>query len=131
MPPQSPEMSHLPRRDYSGNNPSSSPNLSYSGSPHLHRDSPHVRSIRFVYKRDCRGFQVTCQFKKGQARFTIVPSKPVLRIRIRWIRKILASWIRIRKNMRIRIQGAKYYQKLQKKVLLSKPKSELLKKERL
>lgn len=39
-------MSHLPRRDYSGNNPSSSPNLSYSGSPQLHRDSPHVRSIR-------------------------------------------------------------------------------------
>ena len=35
---------------------------------------------------------------------------PVLRIRIRWIRKILASWIRIRKknaDPRIRIQGAK------------------------
>ena len=54
----------------------------------------------------------------------------VLRIRIRWIRKILASWIRIRKNMRI--QGAKYQPKTKKKTFsLSKPKSELLKKERL
>ena len=35
-------------------------------------------------------------------------SPPVLRIRIHWIRKILASWIRIR----IRIQRAKYHQKL-------------------
>ena len=32
--------------------------------------------------------------------FTVLNEfKPVLRIRIRWIRKILASWIRIRKNM--------------------------------
>jgi len=51
----------------------------------------------------------------------------VLRIRIRWIRKILASWIRIRKNMRI--QGAKYQPKTAKKTfLLLKLKSELLKK---
>ena len=31
----------------------------------------------------------------------------VLRILIRWIRKILASWIRIRKNMRINGSGSK------------------------
>ena len=57
----------------------------------------------------------------------------VLRIRIRWIRKILASWIRIRKNMRIHgSKGQNINQKLQqKKMLLIKPKSELLKKERL
>ena len=57
----------------------------------------------------------------------------VLRIRIRWIRKILASWIRIRKNMRIQGSGSKgqnINQKLQKKNLLSKPKSELLKKKK-
>ena len=48
----------------------------------------------------------------------------VLRIQIRWIRKILASWIRIR------IQGAKYQPKTAKKTFYSKPKSELLKKER-
>ena len=48
----------------------------------------------------------------------------VLRIRSRWIRKILASWIRI--------QGAKFQPKTTKKAfLLSKLKSELLKKERL
>jgi len=37
-----------------------------------------------------------------------VPSQiiSVHRIRIRWIRNILASWIRIRKNMRI--QGVEY-----------------------
>ena len=56
-------------------------------------------------------------------------------LRIRWIRKILASWIRIRKNMRIHGSGSKgvINQKLpQKKTfLLPKPKSELLKKERL
>ena len=44
----------------------------------------------------------------------------VLRIRIRicWIRKILASWIRIRKNMRIHGSGSKGHninQKLQQK----------------
>ena len=38
---------------------------------------------------------------------------PVLRIRIRMIRKVLASWIRIRKN--IRIHEAKYQPKLQQK----------------
>ena len=51
---------------------------------------------------------------------------PVLRIR-----KILASWIWIRKNMRIHGSGSKgqiINQILQKKYLLSKPKSELLKK---
>ena len=52
----------------------------------------------------------------------------VLRIRIRWIRKILGSWIRIRKNMQI--QGQNINQKLNKNILLSKPKSELMKKER-
>ena len=65
--------------------------------------------------------------------FTVLNDfKPVLRIWIRWIRKILASWIRIR------IQGAKYQPKNQPKTakknqtfLLSKPKSELLKKARL
>ena len=52
--------------------------------------------------------------------------KPVLRIWIRWIRKILASWIRIR------IQGLKYQQKLQKKTfLLLTLKSEQMNKERL
>ena len=38
--------------------------------------------------------------------FTIHVLQPVLRIRIRWIRKILASWIRIRKNMRIHGSGS-------------------------
>ena len=60
---------------------------------------------------------------------TNLPWKPVLRIRIR---KILASWIRICKNIRIHGSGFKGYninQKLQKKTyLLLKPKSELLKK---
>ena len=36
----------------------------------------------------------------------------MLRIRISWIRNILASWIRIRKNMRI--QGIKYQPKEKK-----------------
>ena len=50
---------------------------------------------------------------------------PVLRIRIR---KILASCIRIRKNMRI--QGVKYQPKTAKKnILHQNPKSELLKKD--
>jgi len=40
------------------------------------------------------------------------------RKRIRWIRKILASWIRIRKNMRIHGQGAKYRSKTAKKFTL-------------
>ena len=47
----------------------------------------------------------------------------VLRIRIRWIRKILGSWIRIRKNMRI--HGSKEQninQKLQKKNVTHKTK---------
>ena len=38
-----------------------------------------------------------------------------IRIRIRWIRKVLASWIRIRKNMRI--QGVKYQPKTAKNLL--------------
>ena len=46
-----------------------------------------------------------------------VDSLPVLRIRIRWIRKILASWIRICKNMRN--QGAKYQPKTAKKKIYS------------
>ena len=51
-------------------------------------------------------------------------SESVLRIRIRWIRKILACWIRI--------QGVKYHQKTALTFfLLLNPKSELLKKERL
>ena len=38
-------------------------------------------------------------------------------MRIRWIRKILASWIRIRKNMRIPgSKGQNINQKLQKKI---------------
>ena len=50
--------------------------------------------------------------------------KPVFRIRIR---KIFASWIQFRKSMRI--CGAKYQPKTANKtVLLSKPKSKLLKK---
>ena len=45
----------------------------------------------------------------------------VLRIRIRWIRKILASWIRIRKKYaysQIRIQGLKFQSKAAKKTFL-------------
>ena len=34
-------------------------------------------------------------------KFTTFLKNSLLRIRIRWIRNILASWIRIRKNMRI------------------------------
>ena len=47
-----------------------------------------------------------------------IVKKAVLKIRIRWIRKILASCIRIRKNMRIygsRSKGQNINQKLQKK----------------
>ena len=47
-------------------------------------------------------------------------------IRIRWILKILASWIWIRKNMGI--QGVKYQLKTAKKNLLRKPKSDFWKK---
>ena len=47
--------------------------------------------------------------------------KPVLRIRIRWIRRILASWIRISKNMPIHGSGSTKNAK--------KNKSERLKKE--
>jgi len=57
--------------------------------------------------------------------------RAVLRIRIRWIRKILASWIRIHKNMRIRGSGSKgkNQPKTEKETfLLLKPKSELQKK---
>ena len=36
-------------------------------------------------------------------KFTTFLKNSLLRIRIRWIRNILASWIRIRKNMRILI----------------------------
>ena len=57
---------------------------------------------------------------------TWMMSIAVLRIRVHWIRKILASWIRTRKNMRI--QGAKYQPEMQKNYLLSKPKFKLLKK---
>jgi len=56
----------------------------------------------------------------------------MLRIRIRWIHKILAFWIQIRKNMRIHGSGSKWQninQTMPKKTfLLLKPKSELLKK---
>ena len=64
--------------------------------------------------------------------FSVVrfPPPPVLRIRICWIRKILASWIRICKIMRI--QGEKYLPKTAKRnFFASKPKSKLSKKERL
>jgi len=72
------------------------------------------------------------RFENGlQTMFNTTSHLSVLRIRIRWIRKILASWIRIRKNMRI--QGVKYQPKTAKKecFLLLKPKSKFLKKERL
>ena len=36
--------------------------------------------------------------------------KAVFRIRIHWIHNILISWIQIRKNILILIQGAKYQQ---------------------
>ena len=53
----------------------------------------------------------------------VLLEKIVLRIWIRWILIILASWIRIQ------IQGAKYRPKTTKKNLLfSNPESELLKK---
>ena len=42
----------------------------------------------------------------------------VLRIRIRWIRKILASWIRLRKNVRIHGFGSKGQNINQKKFTL-------------
>ena len=42
-----------------------------------------------------------------------------------WIHKILASWIRIRKNLRVQIQGVKYQPKTAKKTFLPlKPISE-------
>ena len=41
-------------------------------------------------------------------------SDSVLRIRIGWISKILAAWIRIRIRKNMQIQGAKYQQKLQR-----------------
>ena len=56
--------------------------------------------------------------------------KAVVRIRIHWIRKILASLIRIQKyaDPWIRIRGVKYQPQTAKKTfLLLKPKSELLK----
>ena len=46
-----------------------------------------------------------------------ITPKSVLRIRICWFRKILASWIRIRKNMQIHgsgFNGENINQKLQK-----------------
>ena len=59
-----------------------------------------------------------------------------IRIRIRWIRKILASWIRIRKNMQIHDPDPRgkiltKNCKKKKNFLLLNPNSELLKKERL
>ena len=45
--------------------------------------------------------------------FSTCGGNAVLRIRIHWIRKILASWIRISKNMRI--QGVRYQPKTAKK----------------
>ena len=41
------------------------------------------------------------------ALFVIEDLQLVLRMRIHWIRKILASCIRIRKNMRIQVSGSK------------------------
>ena len=72
--------------------------------------------------------KITIHFNgKGASKaFKKLSKKPVLRIRIRWIRKILASWIRIRKNMRI--HGVKNQPKTAKKTfLLLKTNSELLK----
>ena len=45
--------------------------------------------------------------KKFDFRTALVMIVPVLRIRIRWIRKILASWLRIHKNMRVHGSGSK------------------------
>ena len=56
----------------------------------------------------------------------------LLRIWIRWIRIILASRIKIRIRKNMRIHGAKYEPKTEEKqISLSKPKSELLEKEKL
>ena len=66
----------------------------------------------------------------GTGRISILIIPAVLRIPIR---KILASWIRIRQNMQIHGSGSKdkiSTKNYKKNVLLSKPKSELLKKER-
>ena len=60
--------------------------------------------------------------------------KAVVRIRIRWIRKILASWIRIRKIWRPTDSDPRgkisINQKLSRSLLFSKPKSKLLEKKR-
>ena len=42
-----------------------------------------------------------------------------IRIQICWIRNILASWIRIRKNMRDKGQGTKYQPKTEEKNLFT------------
>ena len=39
--------------------------------------------------------------------FNETEKKAVLRMRIRWIRKILASWLQTRKNRRIHGSGSK------------------------
>ena len=79
-------------------------------------------------------FKNNCSERQTDRAATIKNMLAVLRIRIRWIRKILASWIRIRKNMRIYGSGSKWQninQKLQQQKITIKPKSELLTKERL
>ena len=50
-------------------------------------------------------------------------TNPVVGIRIRWISNIYASWIRIRKNMRINGSSGKVINQIQKKNS-QKPKSE-------
>ena len=55
----------------------------------------------------------------------------VLRIRIRWIRKILASWIRLRKNVRIHGFGSKGQNINQKKIYSRNPNLSCWNKERL
>ena len=58
-------------------------------------------------------------------------SEEVLRNRIRWIRNILVSWIRIRKYAEPRIQGTKYQPKTVKRnfcsQILNVKKEKLLK----
>ena len=61
----------------------------------------------------CTACSVQCTVYNVHINSCKCKTRPVLRIRIHWIRKILASLIQIRKNMRI--QGVKYQPKIAKK----------------
>ena len=75
--------------------------------------STYVQTTNAVHKASCIEVYYQCGVQDTRyVHLCIVHSRAVLRIRIRWIRKILASWIRIRKN--IRIQGVKYQPKTAK-----------------